>query len=133
MSKKILIFDFDGTFYSGDTTLIELPGFIHKNKQKFLPDLTEDQYATLVKENPFWNDIYVGADIVDAIYKFIEKYPKWNISVKDFLNWQNTTLEPIKIDKNKIVDINYIIGSCRQAGRSHICQQLMVIQTRKCE
>ena len=48
--------------------------------------------ALLVNENPFWTDVCSGADIADAIYKFKDKYPSWNISVKDYWKWQNQNL-----------------------------------------
>ena len=114
MNKKVLIFDFAGTFYSGENAFDKLPAFINSHKREFLPNLTDANYALLVKENPFWKDVYSGADIADAIYKFKDKYPSWNISIKNYLKWENQNLEPIDIDKNKIVDTTFITKLCNK-------------------
>lgn len=113
MQNKVFIFDFDGTFYSGKDVFNDLPDFINLQKRNILCNLTDKQYQILIKENPFWKDIHVGSEIVDAIYFFMEKYPDWKISIKNFLDWQNRTLEPINIDKSQIVDITFMQELCK--------------------
>ena len=113
-NKQVLIFDFDGTFYSGDKAFSKIENYVNKNKRKFLPNLTNEQYKKIVKENPAWKDIYVGADIVDFIYMLKKKYPEYKISIKDFWNWQESKPDPLVIDKNQIVDVNFLKNICEK-------------------
>ena len=114
MKKKVIIFDFDGTFYSGGKAFSKLEEFINENKRDFMPRLTDAQYNKISKENPEWKTVYNGSEIVDLMYDLKEKYPQFNITVKDFWNWQNSKPDPIVIDKNLVVDTNYLEKICKQ-------------------
>ena len=111
-NKKVVIFDFDGTFYSGEKAFSKLEGFIKKNKRKFMPRLTDEQYNKISKENPEWKKVYNGSEIVDLMYDLKEKYKDFDISVKDFWDWQNANPDPLVIDKNQLVDSNYLKDIC---------------------
>lgn len=111
-NKKVVIFDFDGTFYSGEKAFSKLEGFIKKNKRKFMPRLTDEQYNKISKENPEWKTVYNGSEIVDLMYDLKEKYNTFDISVKDFWDWQNANPDPLVIDKNQLVDSNYLKDIC---------------------
>ena len=111
-NKQVLIFDFDGTFYSGEKAFSKIPSYVNKHKREFLPNLTDKQYKQLVKENHLWKEIYVGSDIVNFIYLFKKKYPQYKISVKDFWNWQESKPDPLVIDKDQIVDVNFLQNLC---------------------
>lgn len=113
-NKKVLIFDFDGTFYTGDQAFSKIENYVNKNKRKFLPNLTNEQYKKIVKENPTWKDVYVGADVVNFIYMLKKKYTEYKISVKDFWNWQESKPDPLVIDKNQVVDVNFLKNICQQ-------------------
>ncbi|MBQ3494080.1 MAG: HAD family hydrolase [Clostridia bacterium] len=114
MKKKVIIFDFDGTFYSGEQAFLKLENFIKENRRKFMPRLREEEYKKIVNENPLWEKEYNGSEIVDLMYALKEKYPQFDISVKDFWNWQNSTPDPLVIDKNLLVDNNYLNDICQK-------------------
>ena len=127
--NKVVIFDFDGTFYSGEQAFSKLESFINKNRRKFMPRLTDYQYAKISKENPEWKKVYNGSEIVDLMYDLKEKYPQFDISVKDFWNWQNSTPDPLVIDKKLLVDNDYLKDICKKypvyivsnSSPTHIC------------
>ncbi len=110
--NKVLIFDFDGTLYSGKNIFSKIPEFIQANKRKMLPRLTDQQYTQIIHENPSWNDAWYGNDLARNIYILEEKYPNFNISIKDFLDWEASCLEPVEIDKNEVVDIEFLKMLC---------------------
>lgn len=112
--KKVFIFDFDGTFYTGENIYSLIPEFINKNKRNFLPHLTNEQYDQIVKENPSWCSIFSGADLAEHIYMFIKKYPSFNITIKDFRKWELNVIEPVLIDKTQIVDSKFIKQLCKE-------------------
>lgn len=66
-NKKVIIFDFDGTFYSGEYKFDLVEQKVNANKRKFLPDLNDEQYETLVKENPDWLKTVSGYQIAKKI------------------------------------------------------------------
>lgn len=113
-TKKVLIFDFDGTFYSGEKAFSKLHSYVNKHKRDILPRLTDSQYKQVLKENPIWKEVFVGSDIVDFIYFIKKKYPSFDISIKDFWNWQNSKPDPIVIDKNYVVDTKFLKELCEK-------------------
>lgn len=114
MDKQVIIFDFDGTLYSGDDVFSKIPAHIKKHRREFLPNITDEQYAQIVKENPSWKKAFVGADIVNHIYEFKKQYPEFNISIKDFWNSQNLEPDPIVINENEIVDAEFMKTLCEK-------------------
>ena len=48
--KIIFIFDFDGTFYSGDEMFSKLPAYIARHRRDFLPNLSDEEYKKVVTE-----------------------------------------------------------------------------------
>ena len=52
--RQIIIFDFDGTLYSGENMFSQIPEFVNQNKRKMIPNITEAEYEKIVKENPTW-------------------------------------------------------------------------------
>lgn len=113
MDKKIIIFDFDGTLYSGDDVFSKIPAYISRHRRAFLPRVSNEDYAKIVKENPSWKKAYVGSEIVEHIYLFKKKYPELDISIKDFWNSQNEKPDPIVINENEIVDASFIENLCQ--------------------
>ena len=109
---NVFIFDFDGNFYSGDEMFSKLPTYIARHRRDFLPNLSDEEYKQVVKENPDWKKVINGCDIVDMMYDFKKKYPEFEISVKDFWDWQNEKPDPIVIDKTKVVDADFIEQIC---------------------
>ena len=110
--NKVFIFDFDGTFYSGDEMFSKLPAYIARHRRDFLPNLSDEEYRQVVKENPEWKKAINGCDIIDLMYDFKKRYPNYEISVKDFWDWQNEKPDPIVIDKEQVVDADFIEQLC---------------------
>ena len=114
IQNKILIFDFDGVFYSGEHKFDKVKECLDDNKRKFLPNLTDEEYETLVDENPQWLDAETGNKIVELLYKLKNKYKNFNISTQAFIDWQNKSVYPIVIDENQIVDCKFMSNLCEK-------------------
>jgi FMN phosphatase YigB (HAD superfamily) len=113
MEKKVIILDFDGTLYSGEHKFDLIPDIIEKNKRVFLPHLTDEEYSTICKEIPSWNTAIFGSEITKSITEMIAKFPKLPISTKDFYNWQESHIDPIIIDPDQIVNLDFLQKLCR--------------------
>lgn len=112
--RKVFIFDFDGTFYSGEHKFDNVGPTIEKNRRKFLPHISDEEYENICRENPKWMKAITGNDISKCIYSFKKKYPNLEFSVRDFCNWQNNNSYDIIIDYNQIVDIKFMENLCRE-------------------
>ena len=110
--KKVFIFDFDGTFYSGDHKFDKVKGNIEVNKRKFLSKLTDEEYELVCKENPRWLKAITGNDIVRCMTRLIKKYKHLDITIEDFYNWQNDFIYDIVLDYNQVVDSQFIKELC---------------------
>ncbi len=108
--KKIIIFDFDGTLYSGDHKFDLVEEKVNRNKRKFLPNLTDEQYEKVCDENPHWLKVFGGAEIVNVIYELKEKYKEYNISVDAFYQWQQDDIYDIVIDEELVANPNEIFN-----------------------
>ena len=106
--RKVFIFDFDGTFYSGDHKFDNVARIIEKNKRSFLPDINDKDYKMICDENPKWNSAITGIDISKCIYSFKKKYPSLKFSMDAFCNWQNNNSYEIILDYKKIVDVEFM-------------------------
>lgn len=111
--RQIIIFDFDGTLYSGENMFSQIPEFVNQNKRKMIPNITEAEYEKIVKENPTWANAWYGNDLAKHIYMFEEKYPEMNISIKDFIAWEASCIEPVNINKNETVDTKFLKQLCK--------------------
>lgn len=112
--KKVIIYDFDGTFYTGKHKFDLVADKVEKNRRKFLPDFTDEEYNEMVKDNPIWLEKTSGADIVDLIYMLKEKYPNKKINTLDFWNWQQQDRYDIVLDAEQLVDVEYIERLCEK-------------------
>lgn len=110
--KKVFIFDFDGTFYSGEHKFDKVKNNINDNKRKFLSNLNDEQYELICKENPKWLSAITGNDIVRCLTRLIKKYKNLNITIDHFRKWQNDFIYDIVIDSNSIVDTNFLKELC---------------------
>ncbi len=110
--KPVLIFDFDGTFYTGRDIFCNLEAFMDRHRRGVLKSITNNQYKQIQKEFPEWDDIHVGATLVKYIYLFKKKYPNFKITIKDYLKWQNTHLEPVNLKGAKFVDLKFLKNLC---------------------
>lgn len=110
--KTVIIFDFDGTIYSGPHKFDNVPNMVNKHKRLFLPNISDEEYNSVCVEFPMWNTVTSGKDIVDVIYDIKERHPEYNISAADFWNWQNESRYDIVIDWGEVVDIDYLYGVC---------------------
>lgn len=105
--KRVFIFDFDGTFYSGEHKFDNVKGKVDLNKRKFLPNVSDEEYENICMKHSKWLDAFTGNDIVRCIYLFKRKYGL-DVSVEAFKEWQNTDLYDIIIDYNQIIDVDFI-------------------------
>ena len=110
--KMVIIFDFDGTMYSGKHKFDNIPPAIETARRLFLPQLDDKEYSDICREFPEWNRVTSGKDIVDVIYAIKERYPSYAISPISFWEWQNNSRYDIIIDKNEVIDIDYLHGLC---------------------
>jgi len=113
--KKVLIFDFDGTLYSGKNVFNNIPQYIHSNKRKFLPKISDSEYKKILKNNPNWNNPNLqGSSLVNEIYNLKKKYPHLDISIKDFLHWDNLEPDPIILKNAHLVDYIFMENLCKE-------------------
>lgn len=113
MEKKVIILDFDGTLYSGEHKFDLIPDIIEKNKRVFLPHLTDEEYSMICKEIPSWNTAIFGSEITKSITEMIAKFPKLPISTKDFYIWQESCIVPIIIDREQVIDLDFLQKLCK--------------------
>lgn len=110
--KKVLIFDFDGVFYSGEHKFDNIPMQMQNAKRDFLPKLSDKEYAEVCDKFPNWQSVTVGADIIDAIYQI--KNSGYNVSVDDFWWWQQNNRDLLVIDFGQVIDASYIKQLCKK-------------------
>ena len=110
--KKVFIFDFDGTFYSGEHKFDRVEKDITINKRKFLSKLTDEEYQIICEENPKWVSAITGNDIVRCMIKLMKKYDNLNIDIEDFYNWQKDFIYDIVLDYNHVVDFKFMKELC---------------------
>ena len=113
-NKKVLIFDFDGTFYSGEKVFDKLPEYMIKHRRDMLASVTDEQYEIIERENPSWQEACHGSDIVNHIYMFKQKYPDFNVTINDYINWENIRPDPIDIDENEVVNPKFLEAVCKE-------------------
>lgn len=115
MKKKIvLIYDFDGVFYSGEHKFDIVYQEVEQNRRKFLPRLTDQQYQTILKEYPNWLEIKVGNQIVRALSELKKQFPDYEIDINDFWNWQQENIYTLVIDKEQVIDAKFIKKICKK-------------------
>ena len=110
--RKIFIFDFDGTFYSGEHKFDKVQKNIDDNRRKFLSNLTDEQYEMICNENPRWLKATTGNDIIRCMTRLIKKYKDLNISIDNFYNWQNDFIYDIILDSKQVVDSKFMKELC---------------------
>ncbi|MBQ7307568.1 MAG: HAD family hydrolase [Clostridia bacterium] len=126
--KKVIIFDFDGTLYSGSEIFKYVPDYVLKYRRNFLVDLTDEQYEKVCKENPRFLEVSVGRDVTAELYRLKEKYPDYPISTKAFCDTQETYVYDIYLEGAHIVDPkvvekyckNYSVYIVSNSARKHI-------------
>ena len=106
--KKVFIFDFDGTFYSGEHKFDRVGEDIINNRRRFLSRLSDDEYEMICKENPKWMSAITGNDIVRCMIKLMKKYKNLDIDIEDFYKWQNDFIYDIVIDYDKVVEFKFM-------------------------
>ena len=112
LNKKVFIFDFDGTFYSGKNVFSKLAEHVNNGKRSILKNISDSDYNKIMSENPEWKTTINGTKIVDLLYSFKQKYPHLNISANDFWKWQQQNPDPIIIDPNETVDPTFMKNLC---------------------
>ena len=110
--KKVFIFDFDGTFYSGEHKFDKVEDNIKDNRRQFLATLNDKEYEMICNENPRWLKATTGNDIVRCMIRLMKKYKELNITIEDFYNWQNDFIYDIVLDYNQVVDSNFLKDLC---------------------
>lgn len=112
--KKVLIFDFDGVFYSGEHKFDNVVSHLNKNRRKFLPNISDEKYREICETFPEWEKTSNGAEIAECIYKIKSQYPKLKISTMDFWNWQQEDIYSLVIDFGQVVDSRYMKQLCKK-------------------
>lgn len=112
MSKKVIILDFDGTFYSGSEVFSKMSEYLEDNRRLFLKSISDEEYDVIVKENKEWNTLDSCSSIANYVYVLKKKYPNYNITIKDFLNQQSSTYDPLVLDNAEFVNPSYIKELC---------------------
>ena len=112
--KKVLIFDFDGVFYSGEHKFDNIESHVKKNRRKFLPNISDEEYFDICQKFPEWEETVSGADIVDCIYEIKSHFPKLNISTEAFWNWQQEDRYSLIIDYGQVVNPKYMEDLCKK-------------------
>lgn len=114
MEKRVIILDFDGTLYSGEHKFDLIPEIIKNNKRNFLPRLSDEEYEVICKEIPSWTTAIFGSELTKSITEMIEKFPNLPISTKDFYDWQEGHIDPIIIDPEETIDLNFLQWLCQE-------------------
>ena len=65
--KRVFIFDFDGTFYSGEHKFDNVASKVNLNKRKFLPNVSDEEYENICLKYSKWVSAFTGNDIVKCI------------------------------------------------------------------
>ena len=112
--KKVLIFDFDGVFYSGEHIFDNVGNHVNKNRRKFLPNVSDKMYREICKTFPEWEKYTSGAEIIDCLYKIKSHYPELEISSDAFWNWQQEDIYTLIIDWSQVVDFKYMKELCKK-------------------
>ena len=114
MEKKVIILDFDGTLYSGEHKFDLIPDIIQKNKRLFLPKLSDEEYKLICENIPSWNTAIFGSELTKSITEIIEKFPELPVTTKDFYDWQESHIDPIIIDPEEVVDLEFLQWLCQE-------------------
>lgn len=112
--KKVIIFDFDGTFYSGEHIFDNIKPKVIENRRCFLPRVSDEEYAFIIKKYPEWQEKISGRDIVEEIYKIKNENPNFEITTSDFWNWQEANDYEIIFNNDELVDPKYIKSVCEK-------------------
>lgn len=112
--KTVLIFDFDATFYSGKDVYCNVDKYVNKNRRKFLPNITDEQYDDICKKEPYWLEQISGKDIVNALYKLKSKYPNYKIDTSAFWQCQQDEIYNINLVGAQKVDSKFIKKLCEE-------------------
>ena len=110
--KIVFIFDFDGTFYSGEHKFDNVKGNLEENKRNFLSTLSDEEYEMICRENPRWINAATGNDVVRCIGKLSKKYSNLNINLDSFYNWQTNFIYDVILDYTQIVDTEFMENLC---------------------
>ena len=112
--KKVVILDFDGTFYTGENIFDKIPAYIKRHKREFFPRISDADYERILKENPEFKNIYHGSDVVGSMFLFKRKYPELDISAKDFWDFQNSKPDPLVLENAAIVNAELMCKVCKK-------------------
>ena len=112
--KKVVILDFDGTLYSSDHVFDKIDNFIVRHRREFLPNVTDEDYAKIVKDYPEWKKTFAATEIVEYLYLFKKKYPEMQITIKDFYDWQDAHPDPLVLDDVKIANQKFLKELCEE-------------------
>lgn len=112
--KKIIILDFDGTLYSSDHVFDKLDNFIKRHRREFLPRLSDEEYALVVKENPGWKETVAATEFAEYMYLFKKKYPYMKIFLKDFYDWQNAHPDPLVLENITLTSPVFLKELCEK-------------------
>ena len=82
MDCKVIIFDFDGTFYSGKHKYDNVKDNVDADRRKFFPKLSDKQYDKLMQDEPKFLEMESTRDIVNYM-KYINQIPEKALLLKN--------------------------------------------------
>ncbi len=112
--EKVIIFDFDGVFYSGKHIFKNVSSYVERNRRKFLPHLTDEEYAKLEKEENGWMKAVFGIELTTEIMRLKNKYPEYEISTADFWQVQEDEVYDIDMTGAHFVNAKFIEKLCKE-------------------
>lgn len=104
----VIVLDFDGHLYSGEKIFEFVKDWVDEKRRRFFPNITDEQYAQLIEEDPDFLDTESGKQITTHIYQMAERHPELDISTEAFWDLQNTYLYNINLNGAHFVDTEFL-------------------------
>lgn len=110
--KKVIILDFDGVFYSSENKFKLVPDYVERNRRKFLPNVSDEEYTRICNENPKFVEAVAGCDIAKEIINIKNSNPNLQISTNDFWQVQEDEVYDLYFEGAKFVIAEEIKKIC---------------------
>ena len=112
--KKVFVFDFDGTFYTGKDVFKWSPFYIETHRRKFLPNVSDNVYNEICEKYPDFIKAVSGRQLAIQVYKIKADYPQYNIDMNSFVKVQQDYIYDICLANAHMVDREAIKNLCEK-------------------